>query len=107
MLKKGRLPNLPGVTKPIKASRGSVKVIAWRDTDVKGAKPSYFLEIIIKGHEPHEVLGVSPSRIRALADALAGIHDQLPKPRPSIPAEPSSGLANFLLGKTRTPTGGR
>lgn len=72
----------PGMVTPAKGKSGPVTVLGWRDTDKKGAKPTYFLDIRMVGWPAHEMIGLSPSRIKALAEALLQLHDQLPKPSP-------------------------
>lgn len=76
------LADIPGMVHPAKGKSGPVTVLGWRDTDKKGAKPSYFLDIRMVGWPAHELVGLSPARIKALGEALLRLHDQLPKSTP-------------------------
>lgn len=76
------IATVPGMIRPAKGKSGPVTVLGWRDTDKKGSKPVYFLDIRMAGWPSHELLGVSPARIKALGEALLHLHDQLPKSKP-------------------------
>ena len=71
----------PGVSRPLRARSGTVAVVAWRDTDEPKAPARYFLDVRMPGWPAHELLGLSPRRIKALGDALLQLHEQLPKPK--------------------------
>lgn len=79
MSRKTKASEVPGLEIPAKATSGPVTVFAWRDTDVKGAKPKFFLDIRMKDWPSHELLGVSPARIKALGESFLQIHAQLIK----------------------------
>lgn len=78
----------PGREAPIVARAGSVRVNAWLDLDRESSKaaapsarkgaPRYFVDLRMVGWPAHELVGLTKSRIKALADALAQLHEQLP-----------------------------
>lgn len=70
-----------GLYTPITTGGPGMKLSAWRNTDNDTSRPSYHVGLKLRGQDEVSLFGLTPARIKQLADTFTALHAQLSGPK--------------------------
>ncbi|MEJ6002727.1 hypothetical protein [Paucibacter soli] len=65
---------------PVVSGRPGTKTTAWRNLDKPGAKANFHVVVHLRGQTEHDLLALTPERIKALGEQFLEIHRKITDP---------------------------